>query len=118
MARKLIATDPFAVHASILAGKRPPLEIMLEAMYWLAARAREDRPITVGTGAGTKTYDPPQLHLMAADVAAKVAPFVYPKLANVQVPQRAGGIEDHLKALAIEAIDDGMPEPITEGALP
>ena len=69
-------------------GLDSPLETMLVTMRHLHAVAIEhDRNRTVmidGAGDGAKAYTSIQLWMMAADVAARAAPFVHPKLASIE----------------------------------
>jgi hypothetical protein len=61
-----------------------PLEVMLGTMreLWMTAEKGE---ITVsGEGATAKILTPMDYRLMASEVANKAAPFVHPKLANVE----------------------------------
>ena len=69
-------------------GLDSPLETMLVTMRHLHALAiKHDRNKTVhieGEGDNAKVYTPIQLWLMAAEAAARAAPFVHPKLASVE----------------------------------
>jgi hypothetical protein len=57
-----------------------PLEVMLGTMRALWEKA--DLGETIEEGG--KTHSPIELRLMAADVAQKAAPFIHPKLSNVE----------------------------------
>lgn len=64
-----------------------PLDLMLETMRHLLAQATDHEAgntvFTDGEGEHAKSYTSMQLRMMAVEVAAKAAPFVHPKLANV-----------------------------------
>jgi hypothetical protein len=98
-----------AIAEKVAAGETgaTPLEILTETMYWLRDRAREDKPYVEGKGQSAKVYSPLQLRMLAAETAAKAAPYVHPRLANVGTPQNPVGVEDYLKALAAESESDG-----------
>lgn len=93
-----------AIAEKVAAGETgaTPLEILTETMYWLRDRARQNKPYVEGKGQSAKVYSPLQLRMLAAETAAKTAPYVHPRLANVGTPQNPVGVEDYLKALAAE----------------
>ena len=69
-------------------GLDSPLETMLATMrhlYALAVKHDRDKTVLIeGEGDNAKFYTPIQLWLMTAEAAARAAPFVHPKLANVE----------------------------------
>jgi hypothetical protein len=57
-----------------------PLEVMLGTMRALWEQAEQGEVINDGT----RIQTPLDLRIMAADVAQKAAPFIHPKLSNVE----------------------------------
>ncbi len=94
-----------AIAEKVAAGEAgaTPLEIMTETMYWLRDRAREGKPYVDGEGLLAKVYSPLQLRMLAAETAAKAAPYVHPRMTNVGTPQNPVGVEDYLMSLAAES---------------
>lgn len=62
-----------------------PLEVMLGTMrvFWEKAEAGAVEASGV-EGEGGKVYGPLDFRMMAADVAQKAAPYVHPKLSNIE----------------------------------
>lgn len=90
-------------------GLDSPLDMMLETMRYLRAKAIEhehaNTVLIAGEGADVKAYTSIQLRLMAVEVAARAAPFVHPRLTAVEanVTSRIGLYEQSLLELADEA---------------
>lgn len=61
-----------------------PLEVMLGTMRALWEKAEENKVTVEGEGQASKITTPMDYRLLAAEVAQKAAPFVHPKLANVE----------------------------------
>ena len=86
-----------------------PLEVLIETMRYLremAIRYRRTNTVMIdGKGDDAKKYTSLQLQVMAAEVAAKAAPFVHPKLASVEadISAKIGLYEASLIQLANEA---------------
>lgn len=109
-----------AIAEKVAAGETgaTPLELLVTTMRWLDEKARRNESVVIGEGPAARRYSPLELRLLAADVAAKAAPYVHPRLANVGTPQNPVGVEDYLKALAAEAVDADADQPSSEGAMP
>lgn len=61
-------------------GEVTPLEVMVESMRAIFDKARAGENVSEGE----RTLTPLQLYVMAADVASKAAPFIHPKLSNIE----------------------------------
>lgn len=61
-----------------------PLDVMLGTMRALWEKAEAGEIVFEGEGKDTKMHTPLDLRIMAADVAQKAAPFVHPKLSNIE----------------------------------
>jgi hypothetical protein len=106
-----------AVAEKIAAGEEgeTPLEVMMETMRWLRNQAVATEKSKAGVmldeaGDGStpiKVYTPLQLRMMAADVASKAAPFVHPKLSNIEANVK--GKLEHYEQSLLEL--DGAAKP-------
>lgn len=74
-----------------------PLEVMLGTMRELWNTAEKGEITVSGEGATAKILTPMDYRLLASEVANKAAPFVHPKLANIeaQVSGPDGGPVEH-----------------------
>lgn len=94
--------------AKVAAGEtgQTPLELMIACMNYLQREAirceREGTVMIDGSGDARKVFGPTTLRLMACEVASKAAPYVHPRLAQVEakVKGELSIYEASLRALA------------------
>ncbi len=90
-----------------------PLEVMIETMNFLRAKAQEaaqkQGAIIVQEDDKPVVYSEIRLRMLAVEAAYKAAPFVHPKLAQVEsnVNAKVSHYEDSLLALANSGEPDG-----------
>lgn len=77
------------VAEAALASGLTPLDVMLNTMRKLWEKAETGECEVQGEGDRAKIVTPMEMRLLAADVAQKAAPFVHPKLSNIEANVKA-----------------------------
>lgn len=72
------------VAEAALASGLTPLDVMLNTMRTLWDKAESGQNETQFEGDREKIVTPLEMRMMAVDVAQKAAPYVHPKLANIE----------------------------------